>query len=286
MQNPFPELDQPIFPALWFDNNAREAADFYGTVFPDSRILSDIPVAVNFELWGQKFMGINGGPMFKITPSISFYVVFDTEAEVVAAWEKLSEGGKVMMALDKYFWSDKYGWVEDRFGVSWQLALGKFECTDQRILPCLLFTGENFGRAEAAIHFYQKTFPNTEILSLQKYGEEAGPAAGKVLFSQINLDKTVFILMDGPGEHAFHFNEAVSFSVGCANQEEIDYYWETLKEGGSEQQCGWLKDKFGVSWQIVPSVLGKLMDDSSKRQAVVDAFLKMKKFDLEALLAV
>jgi predicted 3-demethylubiquinone-9 3-methyltransferase (glyoxalase superfamily) len=138
-------MSNPIYPCLWFDGQAKEAADFYCTVFKDSKILSENSMVVNFELNGKKFMALNGGPHFK-------------------------------------------------------------------------------------------------------------------------------------------FNEAVSFVVECDTQEEIDHYWNKLTEGGSESMCGWLKDKYGVSWQIVPAILGKLMSDPERAPRVTQAFLKMKKFDIEALL--
>ncbi len=139
-------MNNQIHPCLWFDNQAQEAAKFYCSIFKNSKITADTPIVVNFELNGKKFMGLNGGPMFK-------------------------------------------------------------------------------------------------------------------------------------------FTEAVSFVVDCDTQEEIDYYWDALTKGGNESQCGWLKDKYGVSWQIVPSILGKLMSDPEKAGRVMQAFLKMKKFDIEKLKA-
>jgi predicted 3-demethylubiquinone-9 3-methyltransferase (glyoxalase superfamily) len=138
-------MKNQIYPCLWFDNQAKAAADFYCSIFKNSKITSDTPMVVNFELNGKKFMGLNGGPQFK-------------------------------------------------------------------------------------------------------------------------------------------FNEAVSFVVDCETQEEIDYYWNKLTQGGSEERCGWLKDQFGVSWQIVPTVLGKLMSDPAKGPRVMEAFMKMKKFDIEKLM--
>ena len=135
----------PIYPCLWFDGQAKQAAEFYCSVFKNSRITTDTPMVVLFDLNGSKFMGLNGGPNFK-------------------------------------------------------------------------------------------------------------------------------------------FNEAVSFVVDCEDQAEIDYYWSKLTEGGEESMCGWLKDKFGVSWQIVPKVLGKLMSDPAKAPRVIEAFMKMKKFDIETLM--
>ena len=137
-------MKNTMYPCLWFDGQAKAAADFYCSIFKNSKITADTPMVVNFELNGQKFMGLNGGPMFK-------------------------------------------------------------------------------------------------------------------------------------------FNEAVSFVINCDTQEEIDYFWNTLTAGGEESQCGWLKDKFGVSWQVVPGMLGELMSDPEKGQRVVAAFMKMKKFDIATL---
>lgn len=138
-------MNGSIYPCLWFDGKAQEAAKFYCSIFKNSKITIDTPMVVNFELNGKKFMGLNGGPNFK-------------------------------------------------------------------------------------------------------------------------------------------FNEAISFVIDCETQEEIDYYWTKLSEGGSEQQCGWLKDKYGVSWQVVPTILGKLMSNPEKSGRVMQAFMKMKKFDIEKLM--
>lgn len=140
-------MNSPIHPCLWFDNQAKEAAEFYCSVFKNSLITRDTPLVVNFELNGRKFMGLNGGPQFS-------------------------------------------------------------------------------------------------------------------------------------------FNEAVSFVIECADQEEIDYYWDKLTEGGEESMCGWLKDKYGLSWQVVPAILGELMQDPERGERVMAAFLKMRKFDIDTLLKV
>jgi predicted 3-demethylubiquinone-9 3-methyltransferase (glyoxalase superfamily) len=154
--------------------------------------------------------------------------------------------------------------------------------TEEKICPSLLFTGNKFGKAEEAIKFYTSVFDNSSIDNLQHYPAET-PFAGKVLFSSSKLNKYNLIAMDGPGEHAFIFNEALSFVVTCKTQEEIDYYWNKLTEDGEESRCGWLKDKFGISWQIVPAILGELMMDKEKAPRVMQAFMQMKKFDIEKL---
>jgi predicted 3-demethylubiquinone-9 3-methyltransferase (glyoxalase superfamily) len=278
-------MNNNIHPCLWYDGNAKAAAEFYCGLFPDSKITADTPMVVNFQLNGQKFMGLNGGPMFKFNPSISFMVTSESDDEINALWEKLCNGGMVMMALDKYDWSEKYGFVQDKFGQAWQVYKGNYSYVNQKITPTFLFVGENYGKAEAAVRFYTDVFPDSSINGILLYQENEGTEqAGKVKHSQFILDGKVFMAMDGFGNHQFAFNEAISFVVECKDQKEIDYYWNTLTaNGGKESQCGWLKDKFGVSWQIVPKVLGKLMSDPAKAGKVMQAFMKMKKFDIAAL---
>jgi predicted 3-demethylubiquinone-9 3-methyltransferase (glyoxalase superfamily) len=277
-------MNNNIHPCLWFDGNAKTAAEFYCSLFPNSKITADTPMVVNFELAGQKFMGLNGGPMFKPNASISFMVISETDEEINELWKQLSEGGFIMMPLDKYDWSERYGFVQDRFGVSWQLMKGKYSDVNQKITPTLLFVGNSFGKAENAVKFYTEVFPQSSIDGILLYTKDEGEAAGTVKHSQFILDKKVFMAMDGAGNHSFAFNEGISFVVDCETQEEIDYYWNKLTEGGQESQCGWLKDQFGVSWQIVPTVLGKLMTDPEKAPRVMQAFMKMKKFDIAALM--
>jgi predicted 3-demethylubiquinone-9 3-methyltransferase (glyoxalase superfamily) len=278
-------MNNNIHPCLWFDGNAKAAADLYCSLFLNSKITVDTAMVVNFELAGLKFMGLNGGPMFKPNASISFTVICETDDETNELWKHLSADGMIMMPLDKYEWSERYGFLQDRFGVCWQIMKGKYSDVNQKITPTLLFVGNSFGQAEKAVKFYIEVFPQSSIDGILLYTKEEGEAAGTVKHSQFILDKKVFMAMDGAGNHSFAFNEAISFVVDCETQEEIDYYWNKLTaDGGQESQCGWLKDKFGVSWQIVPAVLGKLMTDPERSQRVMLAFMKMKKFDIAALM--
>jgi predicted 3-demethylubiquinone-9 3-methyltransferase (glyoxalase superfamily) len=277
-------MKKNIYPCLWFDGNAKVAADFYCSLFNHSKITVDTPMVVHFEIEGKLIMGLNGGPMFKINPSISLFVNCETEEEIETIWNKLIEGGSAMMPLDEYPWSKKYGWVVDKFGMTWQLMLGKLPASGQKIIPCFLFVGKLYGRAQEAIKQYVSIFPNSEICRLEFYGAGEEQLAGKLKFGDFTLQNELFAAMDGFGEHEFQFTEGFSLVVECETQEEIDDYWNKLTEGGSEGQCGWLKDKFGVSWQIVPSILSKLMLDPEKAPRVIQAFLKMKKFDIQTLL--
>jgi len=295
-------MKKPIAPCLWFDDQAEEAAGLYTSLFKNSGIINisrygkegfevhgkkeGTALTVEFSLNGQLFNGLNGGPQFKFNPSVSFYVVCDSEEEVDFLWEKLSENGSVMMPLDQYPWSKKFGWVNDRYGLSWQISLDKLDGTQNKISPSFLFMGSDHPLAEQAVHFYTSVFPISGIDHILKYGSDEGEVEGSVKHAQFTLQNQTFMLMGNSMEHQFDFNEAISFQVFCDTQDEIDFFWDKLSEGGSEGRCGWLKDKYGVSWQVVPSNLGELMGNPEKSGKVMEAFLKMEKFDLKTLLSI
>lgn len=291
-----------IVPHLWFDTEAKQAADFYTSIFPRSEIthsatLHDTPSGdadmVSFSIDGVSFMAISAGPVFKINPSISFFLNFDPSKDpsarehLDALWAKLSEDGQVLMPLQEYPFSKHYGWVQDRFGVSWQLILTNPTGEERPfIVPSLLFTQSAYGKAQEAINFYVSTFKDSRIGSLHTYPEDMGPnKKDTVMFADFQLNGAWFAAMDGGGNHAFSFNEAISFIVQCETQEEIDYYWEKLSAAPESEQCGWLKDKYGVSWQIVPTLMNEMMASGTQEQIarVTQAFLKMKKFDIAEL---
>jgi predicted 3-demethylubiquinone-9 3-methyltransferase (glyoxalase superfamily) len=155
----------------------------------------------------------------------------------------------------------------------------------QKIAPCLWFDSN----AEEAVNFYTAIFKNSKIGNISRYGEAGyeihGKPSGTVLTMEFELNGQAFTALNGGP--MFKFNEAVSFQVGCESQEEIDYYWGKLSEGGDQkdQQCGWLKDKYGLSWQIVPNVLSAMLRDKDvkKSERVMKALLQMKKLDIKAL---
>ncbi len=279
-------MNNSIYPCLWFDGKAKEAAEFYCAVFENSKIADDTPMVVMFELCGKKFMGLNGGPMFKINPSISFFVKCKSIEQTNDTWNKLSEGGTALMPIDKYPWSERYGWIKDKYDVTWQVMADTNNNASQSITPSMLFTNDVLGRAEEAIRFYTGLFPGSAAGMMAHY-PEADAFAGKLMYAEYNISGYDMVAMDGPGRHDYIFNEGVSLVVDCSNQEEVDYYWNNLTaNGGKESMCAWLKDKFGVSWQIVPKALVKLMNDKDKEKAgrVIQAMMKMKKIiiaDLE-----
>ena len=290
---------QHIVPFLWFDDQAEEAADFYLRVFKNSGRKSvtlygaegaapsgkteGSVMTVDFLLEGQEFTVINGGPMYKINPSISFFVNCETPQEVDSLWKELSPGGQVMMEIDKYPFSERYGWIQDKFGVSWQLIV---PARKQKITPCLMFTGKVHKKAEEAINFYVSIFKNSSILQLERYTAGQGPE-GAVVHAKFTLNGQEFTAMDSHMDIPIPFNPAISMVVRCKTQEEVDHYWEKLSSGGDEnqQQCGWLADKYGVSWQIVPDIFLELMNDPDPKKSsrVMQALLQMKKIDIETL---
>ena len=275
---------KPIYPSIWFASNAGDAAKLYTSVFPDSRIVSENYLTALIELAGQKFLLLNGGPEFKPNPSISFFVICKSEMEIDRIWASLNNDGSALMPLGSYGWSKKYGWVQDKYGVNWQLSWNEPDITDQNFVPALMFTGSNSGKAEEAISFYSSLFEGSEVRLVSRYSKQDNDVEGNINHAQFLLGKKLFAAMDSSIMHMFNFTEGVSLVAECDTQEEIDFLWEKLCDGGEEQQCGWLKDKYGVSWQIIPSILSVLMADEKKSKKVIEAFMQMKKFDIKRLL--
>jgi predicted 3-demethylubiquinone-9 3-methyltransferase (glyoxalase superfamily) len=149
----------------------------------------------------------------------------------------------------------------------------------QKITPCLWFDTDG----EEAATFYTSVFKHSRILSISLYGEAGPRPAGSVMTVSFELDGQSFVALNGGPD--FTFNEAISFQVSCESQEEVDHFWDRLSEGGQEGPCGWLKDRYGVSWQVVPAALGELLGDPDpeKAQRAMKAMLQMSKIDIEAL---
>lgn len=300
---------QRIIPHLWYDKEAKEAAAFYASIFPKSQVFPPVRLEgtpsgevdlVSFELWGQRFEAISAGPYFKFTPSLSFLVNFDpllfgqgaaaaqdARKALDAAWAGLSEGGKALMPLDKYPFSERYGWIQDRYGLTWQLMLTDPQ-GDPRppILPFLMFSDANAGKAGDALELYLSVFRDSKPGVVRRYGPGMGPnPEGTIQFADFRIENAWLAAIDSGIPHGFGFNEAVSLMVVCDTQADIDRYWAKLSAVPEAEQCGWIKDRFGVSWQIVPAAMQEMLRQGSREQIarVTRAFLKMKKFDLAAL---
>ena len=283
-----------ITPFLWFNDNAEAAARFYSSLFKNSQIGTirrygdagpgpkGSVMTLTFRLEGQEFMALNGGPVYTFSPATSFFVNCATRQETDELWKGLSKGGKVLMELDKYPFSERYGWVQDAFGLSWQLNLGP---RPQKITPFLLFVGKEFGKVEEAITFYTSLFKNSRIEKIARAGSGDPDPAGSVKHAVFTLQGQEFMAMESNANHAFTFTPAISHFVNCDTQEEVNFLWEKFTESGRSEQCGWVTDKYGVSWQIIPTALGRLLGDKDpvKAQRVMKAMLKMIKIDITAL---
>lgn len=292
-------MSNKIAPFLWFNTQAEEAIHFYTAVFPNSRVIQmkrypdDFQVGpqadmagrvltAEFELAGERFFALDGGPHFQINPSISFFVHCDSVDEIDALWEHLAAGGSVLMPLQEYPFSTRFGWVCDRYGVTWQL---KLESAPQKIVPFLTFTGAQHGKAEEAMRFYADLFAKSSVDTLVHYGAGEEGEAGTLRYGDFRLFGQKFMAIDSGLVHDFTFNEAVSLYLECDSQAELDAIWAELSAVPESEQCGWLKDRYGISWQVIPVALGDLMNDPDPERAkrVTMALMEMKKIDIAAL---
>ncbi|SHF43332.1 Glyoxalase superfamily enzyme, possibly 3-demethylubiquinone-9 3-methyltransferase [Seinonella peptonophila] len=286
---------QKIIPHLWFDHQAKEAAEFYVSIFGDQSKVTNImklqgtpsgdSEIVSFVLAGQEFMSINAGPIFQFNPSISFIVNCKTKEEVDTLWNQLFEDGELLIPLDSYPFSDRYGWLTDKYGLNWQIMLTDQDFT-QKIVPSLLFTNDLYGKAQEAIQFYLSIFHDSKLDTITYYEEgEDGNQAGTVQYAEFTLENQKISAMENARASDVSFNEAVSLMVYCQDQHEIDYYWDKLSAVPEAEQCGWLKDRYGVSWQIVPRSMNNMLStkDKQKSARITQAFLKMKKLDIAEL---
>lgn len=292
---------QQVVPNLWFDGNAKEAVDFYVSVFPGGKIVSteyypeseedgladfqlDLAgqvLTIEFELNGYRFVAINAGPEFECNPSISFMVNFDLATDDQAReqiddlWERLASEGEVLMPIDEYAFSKRYGWVSDRYGVSWQLSFRDQSADDRPfIVPSLLFTGDKTNKAAEALEYYASVFKDSSTGIIATYPEDTGPAkAGSLMYGDIQIGDQFLAAMDSGVVMDVPFNEAVSLAIMCEDQAEIDYFWERLSAVPEAEQCGWCKDKFGVSWQVTP----KNTEEYIKRPGAFGKLMEMKK---------
>ncbi|MGV8913115.1 MAG: VOC family protein [Rhodoglobus sp.] len=291
-----------ITPCLWFDHVAEEAVAFYSAAFPDVLVhktsyyptegLADFQqdlagevLTIDFEVAGQRFIALNAGDNFRFTESISFMVNFDPSVDpdarpkLDALWATLIDGGSALMPLDEYPFSARYGWVRDRFGVHWQLILSD-PAGEPRpmIIPALMFGGPVQNRAREAAEYYAATFENSRLATVMRYPEQTGPAVpGSVMFSDFQLRNQWFVAMDAGAVQDVTFTEAVSFVVPCVGQSEIDRFWAALSAVPEAEQCGWCKDKFGLSWQITPANIEQLL----QRPGAFDNLMAMKKLEID-----
>lgn len=267
---------------VWYVDQAEDATKLYLSAFKDSKMLSTMPgpgkpMGVTIDIAGTEIITFNGGQHQPLTPAISFFVTLGSEAEVDHAWKVLTDGGVALMPLDKYPFSEKFGWVQDKFGQTWQLFLS--QGSTMSVSPFLLFVGPQHARAKEALEHYTSIFNGSTIDNITYFGTGEMGQEGTVKHGACTIMGTKLMVMDSNAPHAFNFNEAQSLFVNCTTQDEVDYYWSKLGDGGTYSRCGWLADKFGVWWQIIPAALGKALSnpDPAKAGRAMQAMMKMDK---------
>ena len=286
-----------LYPSFWFNDNAEEATNFYLGLFPDSEMIAiqrntDVGhgetgsvLATHFRIANLEVLTINGGPTFTPNPSVSLYVETSDLARLDALWEALSEGGFVMMEYGEYPWAAKYGWLADRYGVSWQISAGEQEAVS--ITPALLFVGDQFGKLESAINRWTSVFPNSDTGQIVKNdGADDSSRKDTVMFSRFTLGGQSIIAMEDNSDHQFTFTEGASLVAECDDQAEVDGLWDGLiADGGKPSQCGWLWDPYGLSWQIIPTQLFDMVSsgDVAGATRATQAMFQMHKLDIATL---
>lgn len=282
-------------------DDADGAVELYTSLFEDSSVGDRLKyteagqdihgrepgstMSIEFSLAGRDFMALNGGPYTRLNPAISLAVACPSADEVDRLHDALVTDGKTLMELGSYDWAERYCWIEDRWGLSWQITYPHENIpAEKTVAPSFLFVGDVYGRGQEALDFYTSIFDDSRID--QVVPNEQGDAAGTVLWSQFTLRGETYSLMENGDEHEFEFNDGYSLMVECESQEEIDRYWDELgKDSQKLGPCGWLKDRFGVAWQIAPVRLDEMLRDGNPDQVrrVTDCFMKMQKLDLAEL---
>ncbi|TXH00629.1 MAG: VOC family protein, partial [Candidatus Moraniibacteriota bacterium] len=230
---------QKIIPCLWFEKDADAVAEYYAGIFGDAAKIKNVQTGMTgpgggfssagVEIFGHEFFLLAAGPNFKPNPSVSFFVNFDpsrdaeAEAHLNQLWEKMLSGGKVLMELGAYPFSRRYGWIEDKYGVSWQFILTNPDGEERPVIvPSFLFVGAVAGKAEAAAQFYQSVFKDSKPGITVRYPKgSATDPEGTIMFSDFMLERQWFAAMDsGHPAHAFAFGEGVSLMIQCEDQAE------------------------------------------------------------------
>jgi predicted 3-demethylubiquinone-9 3-methyltransferase (glyoxalase superfamily) len=268
-----------ITPCLWFEYSAKEAVEFYCETFRNSFIIESSELSVKFSLNNIEFVALNKSPNSTINDTISFSVYCGGEWEIERLYSVFSQGGEVIMPLGPYPFARKYAWVKDKFGVSWQLDVDPIN-NPQNIVPSVMFVNDHAPKLKEAINFYHGIFPKPMMLFEVAYPPEIHMPEGCLRFAQHKLNGYIFNFMSNHERQESESNESVSFTVWCKDQEDINHYWNALNSKASKiGKFGWLQDKYGLWWQILPNNLGALLKDKENLQKL----MQMEKINLADL---
>lgn len=283
-------IHAPI-PAFWCNGTRDDQARAYAALFPGATIdgkstadWSPGGVVTRLNLRGSPLDLIEGGPVYSPTPALSLFVQCESEGEMRTLWAGLADGGAELMPLDAWPWATLFGWLQDRWGMTWQLNLGAMDEVDQAVTPFLTFVGDAAGRAQAAMDLYTRAIPGTETVEAHLHDGSMGDPAGWVMHARMRVAGGGLMLSENGMAHPWGFTPGGSLMLRADTQVEIDTLWTLLTEnGGSPSHCGWLVDPFGMSWRIIPSNLDKLLAAGGK--PAIDALMGMKRIDIAALRA-
>lgn len=293
-----PATDEPattIAPSFWFHRSAAEAAERYlaaipgavelaRTNYPTEQLLpfqqsfAGEVLTIELDLAGLRVTLINAGDEFRPNASLSIMLNFDpsrdpdARASLDATWAALADGGEVLMPLQAYGFSERYGWLQDRWGVGWQLILTNPDGEPRPFaMPAFLFAAGAQGRAREAIDSWTALLPDSAPGMTAEYPVETGPARpGDLMFADFRLAGQWCVAMDSGVDMAESFTPGGSMQVSCADQQEIDRLWAELSTVPEAEQCGWCEDRFGASWQVVPADLAERIRDPEAYRRMLD----------------
>jgi predicted 3-demethylubiquinone-9 3-methyltransferase (glyoxalase superfamily) len=239
------------YTCLWFNHNAGEAARWYASIFPDTRIIEESPLFVTLELMGTKLLLLNGGPQYKPNAAQSLFAYFGSGEKAEALYKALSKNGQVLMPFGKYDWAEHYAWVADPYGIHWQLD-GDDIRHPKKIVTSALFSDEKKGDIQAMLDYYASIFREFKVLMTMPAPPPMGLPPGALLFAQYKIGDTVFNAMATHHPNQDQFNFAYSQILHCTTPVSRTYFWDALSKEGKVSEGGWLQDKFGLAWQILP----------------------------------
>lgn len=283
-----------ITPFLWFPKNIHPILVYYKTIFPE--LISD-PLEkyeetpsgsiefANIKIYDRELLIMAADDTSKFNNSISMTIWCNNLERTKYIWEQLSSTGKVLMNADKYDWSEYYGWCNDKYGLSWQIMY--YPDSENMVIPSITMSGANCGKAAEFIENLKPIFKDISINHISKYGKnENGDNPEHIAHCEFTVNNQKYIIMDSSNMHDQNFNESISFLILCKGQDEVDFYWDKIiANGGEASQCAWCKDKFGISWQVVPEELNQATGnpDPVIAKYALESMLQMSKIIINDL---
>ena len=270
---------QKITPFILCSDNGKQVAESYANIFPNAKILSESNFVTELEIFGTKISTLNAWEYAKniLNPSISFSLWITDKELAKQIWTQLSDGWSVMMWRDSYPRSKAYWRCNDKNWVSRQIMYND-KITQNQIISSLMFVWANNGKAKEALDYYTGIFDDSKIDNIYPYWDWEWETVWNISHAEFKLANQQFIAMDSSADHKFNFSDWISLMISCDGQEEVDKFWNKfVNDWWTESQCGWCKDKYWVSRQVVPVQLMTAISDPTNWQKAMKNMMKMKK---------